>query len=143
AGYWRDAAATAAVMRPGGWYATGDLGRIDPGDGAVFIVGRLKELIIRSGFNVYPAEVEAVLNAFAPIRLSAVVGVPEGDGNEQVLAFVELRAGAALDEAALAQHLAAHLTAYKRPARVQVLPALPLTANGKLLKRALPLPAAP
>ncbi|GAP37444.1 class I adenylate-forming enzyme family protein [Piscinibacter sakaiensis] len=134
-GYFRDPEATAAVMR-GGWYASGDLGELRP-DGALFVVGRLKELIIRSGFNVYPAEVEAVLNAFPAIARSAVVGRDAGDGNEEVLAFVELRPGAALDRGALAAHLQEQLAPYKRPATVTVLAALPMTANGKILKRAL------
>ncbi|RIX77343.1 class I adenylate-forming enzyme family protein [Acidovorax cavernicola] len=135
-GYFRDAAATAQVMRPGGWYATGDLGRFDP-DGALFVVGRLKEMIIRSGFNVYPAEVEAVIGRFAGVHLCAVVGVPEADGNEQIVAFVELNLGAALDETALRAHLVEHLSPYKRPARIEVIDAMPTTANGKLLKREL------
>jgi acyl-CoA synthetase (AMP-forming)/AMP-acid ligase II len=92
-GYFRDAAATAQVMRPGGWYATGDLGRFGD-DGALFVVGRLKEMIIRSGFNVYPAEIEAVIGRFEGVHLCAVVGVPEADGNEQIVAFVELKPGA-------------------------------------------------
>jgi malonyl-CoA/methylmalonyl-CoA synthetase len=91
-GYFRDPEATAAVIRAGGWYASGDLGELHA-DGALFVVGRLKEMIIRSGFNVYPAEVEAVLNAFPAIERSAVVGRPEQDGNEDVVAYVELRHG--------------------------------------------------
>jgi acyl-CoA synthetase (AMP-forming)/AMP-acid ligase II len=136
-GYWRDPDATAAVMRPGGWYASGDLARRDPADGALFIVGRLKEMIIRSGFNVYPAEVEAALCAFAAIAQAAVLGQPEPDGNERVVAFVELRAGHTLDHAALAAHLRQRLAPYKRPARVHCVPALPLTTNGKVIKREL------
>lgn len=135
-GYFRDAAATAQVMRPGGWYATGDLGRFGP-DGALFVVGRLKEMIIRSGFNVYPAEVEAVIGRFGGVHLCAVVGVPEADGNEQVVAFVELEPGAVLDEAALRAHLAEHLSPYKRPTRIEVIDTMPTTPNGKLLKREL------
>ncbi|WP_454904309.1 class I adenylate-forming enzyme family protein [Variovorax gossypii] len=135
-GYFRDAAATAQVMRPGGWYATGDLGRFGP-DGALFVVGRLKEMIIRSGFNVYPAEVEAVIGRFDGVHLCAVVGVPEADGNEQVVAFVELKPDAVLDEAALRAHLVEHLSPYKRPSRIEVIDTMPTTANGKLLKREL------
>lgn len=133
-GYFRDAQATAQVMRPGGWYATGDLGRREA-DGAVFIVGRLKEMIIRSGFNVYPAEIETAINALGGVQQSAVVGLPEGDGNESIVAFVEMKAGAQFDETALACHLAERLAPYKRPARYVVLPQLPTTSNGKLLKR--------
>lgn len=135
-GYFRDPEATAAVMRPGGWYASGDLGQWGP-DGALHVVGRLKEMIIRSGFNVYPGEVESVLNAFPGIARSAVVGRPEADGNEEVLAFVELRHGATLDEAALRAHLREQLAPYKRPAAVRVVAELPSTASGKILKRAL------
>lgn len=135
-GYFRDAGATAQVTRPGGWYATGDLGRFDS-DGALFVVGRLKEMIIRSGFNVYPAEIEAVIGRFGGVHVCAVVGVPEADGNEQIVAFVELKPGALLDEAALRAHLVEHLSPYKRPARIEVIDAMPTTANGKLLKRAL------
>jgi acyl-CoA synthetase (AMP-forming)/AMP-acid ligase II len=135
-GYFRDAAATAQVMRPGGWYATGDLGRFGE-DGALFVVGRLKEMIIRSGFNVYPAEIEAVIGRFEGVHLCAVVGTPEADGNEQVVAFVELKPGAALDREALRAHLVEHLSPYKRPARIELIDAMPTTANGKLLKREL------
>lgn len=135
-GYFRDAAATAQVMRPGGWYATGDLGRFDA-DGALFVVGRLKEMIIRSGFNVYPAEIETVIGRFEGVHLCAVVGVPEPDGNEQIVAFVEMKPDAVLDEPALRAHLAEHLSPYKRPARIEVIDAMPATANGKLLKREL------
>ncbi|MDM0024398.1 class I adenylate-forming enzyme family protein [Variovorax saccharolyticus] len=135
-GYFRDAEATAQVMRPGGWYASGDLGRLAP-DGALSVVGRLKEMIIRSGFNVYPAEVEAVLNRFAGVHLSAVLGLPEADGNETIAAFIELEPGAVLDREALQAHLREHLSPYKRPSRIEVLAALPTTSTGKILKRAL------
>ena len=135
-GYFRDDPATQAVMRPGGWYASGDIGQIDQ-SGALFVVGRLKEMIIRSGFNVYPAEVEAVLNAWPAIQRSAVLGVPQADGNEQVQAFVDLRPGQVLDAQALELHLREHLSPYKRPARVRVLASLPMTLSGKVLKREL------
>jgi acyl-CoA synthetase (AMP-forming)/AMP-acid ligase II len=136
AGYFRDDAATAAVMRPGGWYASGDLGCLDHA-GALFVVGRLKEMIIRSGFNVYPAEVEAALHGFAAIRSAAVLGRPEGDGNEEVLAFVTLKPGYELNRAALDAHLRESLAPYKRPARIKVVDAFPMTLSGKVLKREL------
>jgi malonyl-CoA/methylmalonyl-CoA synthetase len=135
-GYFRDPEATAAVMREGGWYASGDLGELRE-DGALFVVGRLKEMIIRSGFNVYPAEVEAVLNAFPAIERSAVVGRPEQDGNEDVVAYVELRHGAALDEAALRLHLREHLAPYKQPSVIRTVTGFPMTGSGKVLKRKL------
>lgn len=135
-GYFRDPQATAQALRAGGWYQTGDLARRGA-DGAVTIVGRLKDMIIRSGFNVYPMEVETAINGFPGVQQSAVVGLAEADGNEQIVAFIELQAAASWDEAALGRHLAERLAAYKRPARCIVLPALPTTSNGKLLKRAL------
>ncbi|TWG88613.1 acyl-CoA synthetase (AMP-forming)/AMP-acid ligase II [Cupriavidus gilardii J11] len=135
-GYFRDPEATAAVMREGGWYASGDLGEMHA-DGALFVVGRLKEMIIRSGFNVYPAEVETALNSHPCIHRSAVVGRPEPDGNESIVAFVELRPGAALQLRSVQDHLAKRLAPYKRPAHIVALPELPTNNNGKILKRVL------
>ncbi len=135
-GYFRDAEATKAVMREGGWYASGDIGERGP-DGALFVVDRLKEMIIRSGFNVYPGEVESVLNAFPAVQRAAVVGRPEPDGNEEVVAFVQLREGATLDRTALHAHLRANLAPYKQPAQVHAVPEFPMTGNGKVLKREL------
>ena len=131
-GYYRNAAATSDAIRPGGWLATGDLARRAP-DGAVFIEGRLKELIIRSGFNVFPVEVEAVLNSHPAVSQSAVVGRAFA-GDEEVIAFVELVPGATVSDAALLAHCAASLAPYKRPARIVVMAALPAAASGKILK---------
>lgn len=136
AGYFRDPEATAAVMREGGWYASGDLGELHA-DGALFVVGRLKEMIIRSGFNVYPAEVELALNELPGVQRSAVVGRPEQDGNEEVIAFVELRPGATLDEAVARSHLRERLAPYKLPTHIVAVPELPTSHNGKVLKRQL------
>lgn len=113
-GYFRDADATAQVMRPGGWYASGDIGYV-AADSALFVVGRLKEMIIRSGFNVYPGEVEAVLSTFPGIQCAAVLG----------------------RLAALNAFLVDNLAPYKRPASVICVAALPMTLSGKVLKRAL------
>jgi acyl-CoA synthetase (AMP-forming)/AMP-acid ligase II len=135
-GYLGDEAATAQVMRPGGWYASGDLGYLAP-DGALFVVGRLKEMIIRSGFNVYPGEVEAVLNSFDGIQRSAVLGRRESDGNEKILAFVEPAPDAVIDMAALQAFIRENLAPYKRPARVVPIASLPMTHSGKVLKRSL------
>jgi len=133
-GYYRDAKSTAAALRDG-WLATGDLARIEP-DGAVFIEGRLKELIIRSGFNVFPVEVESVLNAHPDVSQSAVVG-REVEGNEEVVAFVEPVPGARVDPEAIIAFAAASLAPYKRPAEVIVLEKLPAAASGKVLKAKL------
>jgi acyl-CoA synthetase (AMP-forming)/AMP-acid ligase II len=133
-GYYRDPQATQETMRPGGWLATGDLAR-QGADGAYYIDGRLKELIIRSGFNVFPVEVEAVLNSHPEVTQSAVVGRTAGPSeDEEVVAFVELVPGARVTPAALLEHAAASLAPYKRPAEIIVVPALPAAANGKILK---------
>jgi long-chain acyl-CoA synthetase len=133
-GYYRELALTAAVIDSEGWFNTGDLARFE-GD-VLYIVGRTKEMIIRSGFNVYPAEIEAVLNSHKDVVQSAVVG-RKVDGNEEVVAFVQLIAGSRLSPSDLAAYLAPQLTSYKRPAEIIVLDALPATSTGKILKHKL------
>jgi acyl-CoA synthetase (AMP-forming)/AMP-acid ligase II len=146
-GYFRQPEATRACLDENGWLNTGDIARVDD-QGELFIVGRSKELIIRSGFNIYPPDVEAVLNAHPQVTLSAVVGrqVP---GNEEVVAFVQCAAGATLSEAELLSFAAERLAPYKRPCQVVLVEALPATATGKILKgklreraQALPSPMA-
>ena len=134
-GYYRNPELTAKTIDSYGWLDTGDIARQDA-SGALFIVGRAKELIIRSGFNVYPAEVEAVLNAHPAVLHSAVVGraVP---GNEEVVAFVELVPGRSVSPGELAAYVEGELAPYKRPAEIVVAASLPVAANGKILKRHL------
>ena len=133
-GYYRAPDLTAKAIDPDGWFNTGDLVRFD-GD-VMFVVGRTKEMIIRSGFNVYPAEVEAVLAQHPAVALSAVVGRPV-EGNEEIVAFVQLRHGAKATSSDLAAHCAAELTAYKRPTEIRIVEALPSTSTGKILKHKL------
>jgi acyl-CoA synthetase (AMP-forming)/AMP-acid ligase II len=133
-GYYKAAELTQKAIDGAGWFNTGDLARLD-GD-HLFIVGRTKEMIIRSGFNVYPAEVEAVLNAHREVVQSAVVGRAV-DGNEEVVAFVQPLPGSAVSAAELVAYAGAHLTSYKRPSEVILLPALPAAATGKILKHML------
>lgn len=135
-GYFRDPEITTQVMKPGGWYASGDLGRQDA-DGALQVVGRLKEMIIRSGFNVYPGEVEAVFLAWPGVQRAAVAGRKTADGNEDILAFIEPKPGAQLDLDALKAHAHEHLSPYKRPSVVALVPEMPMTLSGKVLKREL------
>lgn len=135
-GYYRDAEQTAQALLPGGWLSTGDIGYVDT-DGALFITGRSKDLIIRSGFNVYPQEVEAVINAFPGVRLSAVVGQTQDDGNEEVIAFYEAESGQEINEAALSAYLREHLAPYKRPARFVEIEQIPTTISGKIQKAPL------
>ncbi|MEO8838328.1 MAG: AMP-binding protein, partial [Herbaspirillum sp.] len=134
-GYCHAPELTAEVLTQDGWLRTGDLAQIEP-DGAVSIVGRSKELIIRSGFNVYPVEVEQVLNAYPDVLHSAVVGraVP---GNEEVVAFVEASHGNTIDMDALFVYLRQNLSPYKIPTQVLVLEHLPAAATGKILKKEL------
>jgi len=135
-GYYRDPEGTAAVVDADGWLDTGDLARQDA-DGALFIAGRSKELIIRSGFKVYPLEVETVLNAHPAVTQSAVVGRRLDDGNEEVVAFVQPAAGNALAPDVLDGWAAARLAPYKRPARIVFMDQLPAAASGKVLKHRL------
>jgi acyl-CoA synthetase (AMP-forming)/AMP-acid ligase II len=132
-GYYRDPEATAEAITVDGWLRTGDLARIGD-DGALFIVGRLKELIIRSGLNVHPVEVETVLNAHPAVAQSVVVSRQVADGNEEIVAFVELARGCTVDAGALAAHAAAQLAPYKRPSEIRVMDALPATPSGKVLR---------
>jgi acyl-CoA synthetase (AMP-forming)/AMP-acid ligase II len=135
-GYYRAPEQTAAAVKPGGWLNTGDMARQDA-DGALFIVGRTRELIIRSGFNVFPLEVETVLNAHPAVTQSAVVGRQLADGNEEVVAFVQPVPRAQVDADALQAWAGARLAPYKRPSRIVLMEALPAAATGKVLKHVL------
>jgi long-chain acyl-CoA synthetase len=134
-GYWRRPEATAEAIRDG-WFRTGDLGTLDE-DGDLRIVDRLKELIIRGGYNVYPREVEEVLYQHPDIVEAAVIGVPDPTYGEEVAAAIVLRSGATLSTAELRTWAKERLSAYKVPHLVQVLPALPKGPSGKILKRAI------
>jgi acyl-CoA synthetase (AMP-forming)/AMP-acid ligase II len=105
-------------------------------DGNLFIVGRTKELIVRFGFNVYPAEVEAVLNAHPAVVRTAVIGrLVEGvAGDEEVIAFVQLSPGSPITAIELSGFAAQHLAPYKRPSQILVVPTMPLTPTGKIIK---------
>jgi acyl-CoA synthetase (AMP-forming)/AMP-acid ligase II len=133
-GYYRSPEETAAAVNAEGWFNTGDLARLQ--NGYLFIVGRTKELIIRFGENVYPAEVEAVLNAHPAVVRSAVVGraVEGSQGGEEIIAYVQLATLSTVSESDLAQHAARHLAPYKRPTQILLVSAMPLTPTGKVIK---------
>ncbi len=135
-GYWRNPAKTAKDMRADGFFITGDLGMID-GNGYVHIVGRGKDLIISGGYNVYPREVEAELDALATIDESAVIGVSHADFGEAVIAVLVPLAGAVIDEAAVRKAMAARLARYKLPKAYVIRDALPRNAMGKVIKQQL------
>ena len=135
-GYYRNLSETAKVLSPDGWFSTGDLGYIDAA-GNVHVTGRKKELIIRSGFNVYPLEVEAALNQHPDVVHAAVIGVPR-DGNEEIVAFIHpAGSGTSLTPDLLKAHLAGRLAPYKHPTRWVFSQDLPAAPSGKILKAKL------
>lgn len=134
-GYWHDPEATAQAIRDG-WFHTGDVGHIDS-DGYLFIVDRMKDIIIRGGFNVYPRDVEEVLIGHPAVAVCAVVGRPDAQHGEEVVAFVQLNAGAQASPDELVDYAKAHLSAIKYPREVHVLDQLPLTSIGKLDRKAV------
>jgi long-chain acyl-CoA synthetase len=135
-GYWNLPEATAECF-PDGWFRTGDLGHVDA-DGFVYVVDRLKDVIIRGGENVYSAEVEAVLFEHPAVADVAVVGVPHRELGEEVAAVVEVRPGTAVSAAELRGHVARRLAAFKVPTTVRFIDRpLPRNAVGKVLKREL------
>ncbi|GGC86650.1 class I adenylate-forming enzyme family protein [Chelatococcus reniformis] len=133
-GYYRAPEATAAAIDADGWFKTGDLARFAGED--MYIVGRSKELIIRSGFNVYPPEVEAVLSSHPDVVQSAVIGRAV-EGNEEVVGYVQLLPGSKLSSADLLAFVRPLLTPYKRPAEIVILDVLPASSTGKILKHKL------
>ncbi len=134
-GYWQRPEETARVFTPDGFFKTGDIGVIDA-QGYVRIVDRKKDMILVSGFNVYPNEIEDVAVSHPGVLEAAAVGVPDPASGESVLLFV-VRADPALDEATLRGFLAERLTGYKRPRRIEFRDELPKTPVGKILRRAL------
>ncbi|MET8024200.1 class I adenylate-forming enzyme family protein [Streptomyces avermitilis] len=134
-GYWRLPEATAETF-PEGELRTGDIGFMDP-QGWLYVVDRKKDMINASGFKVWPREVEDVLYTHPAVREAAVVGVPDGYRGETVKAYISLRPGADEDPAAFAAYCKERLAAYKYPRQVEILPDLPKTASGKILRREL------
>ncbi|MFH8341396.1 class I adenylate-forming enzyme family protein [Streptomyces sp. AM6-12] len=134
-GYWRRPDATAETF-PGGELRTGDIGFMDP-RGWLYVVDRKKDMINASGFKVWPREVEDVLYTHPAVREAAVVGVPDGYRGETVKAYISLRPGADADPDELAVYCKERLAAYKYPRQVEILPELPKTSSGKILRREL------
>jgi long-chain acyl-CoA synthetase len=134
-GYWGRPEETEIALA-GGELRTGDVGKMDA-DGWLYIVDRRKDLIIASGYKVWPREVEDVLCAHPDVREAAVVGVPDAYRGETVSAFVSPVAGAAPTAEALIEYCRERLAAYKRPRTVTIVDELPKTASGKILRREL------
>ena len=134
--------ATEEVITEDGWFLTGDLGRVDA-DGFVYVVGRLKDMIIRGGLNVYPREVEEVLHQHPAIAEAAVVGFPDARLGEEIAAAVVLRPGSEVELSELREWIKERVAAYKYPRRIWRVDALPKGPTGKILKRAITVPEAP
>ena len=135
-GYWRLPEKTAEEFTADAWFKTGDVGRFDA-QGYLTIVGRSKDLVITGGYNVYPAEVEGLLNELAGVQESAVIGVPHADFGEAVIAVVVARVGAAPQAAELIAELKSRIAHFKVPKQVFVVAELPRNAMGKVLKNVL------
>jgi long-chain acyl-CoA synthetase len=120
----------------GGWFHTGDIGRVDP-DGYFFLIDRLKDVIKRKGYSVYPAEVEQVLMSHPAVSGAGVVGVPDEALGEEVKAVVTLRQGKQATEEELISYCKERLAAYKHPRRIEFRDKLPMNPSGKVLRRAL------
>jgi long-chain acyl-CoA synthetase len=134
-GYWNRPDATKATL-PGGELRTGDVGFMDS-DGWFYLVDRKKDMIVASGFKVWPREVEDTLVRHPAVREAAVIGVPDAYRGETVWAFVSLRPGASATPEELTDFCRAELAAYKYPRRIEIVPDLPKTPTGKLLRREL------
>lgn len=134
-GYYRRPAETAAAIRDG-WFHTGDIGRMDE-DANFYVVDRLKDMVIRGGFNVYPRELEEVLMTHEAVAQVAVIGVPHETYGEEVKAVLVLRPGKQATPEAIIAWCKERMAAYKYPRIVEIVAALPMTATGKILKRAL------
>jgi long-chain acyl-CoA synthetase len=135
-GYLDDPVATAEVLLADGWCRTGDVG-IQDDDGTLYLVGRSKDLINVSGFNVAPVEVEAVLQQHESVSAAVVVGEPDPVSGERVAAYVTLSPGAEVTPEALIEHCRGRLSGYKVPSSVRVVDRLPLTAIGKRVRAEL------
>ena len=136
AGYWRMPEKTREEFTADGWFRTGDVGRFDA-HGYLTIVGRSKDLVISGGYNVYPAEVESLLNEMPGVAESAVVGVPHPDFGEAVVALVVGKPGAALEPESMIATLKGRIANFKVPKRVFVVKELPRNAMGKVQKNVL------
>jgi long-chain acyl-CoA synthetase len=136
AGYWEDPEATARVLDEDGWLRTGDVAVVDD-DGFLYLVDRAKDLIIVSGFNVFPAEVEEVLLQHPGIEACAVVGVPHPHTGESVKAYVKVRDGVSVEEDDVIGFCAERLARYKCPNKVWFVDDIPRGLGGKVLRRLL------
>ncbi len=135
-GYWQRPEATAEVIDADGWFKTGDIGVIQE-DGYIRIVDRKKDMILVSGFNVYPNELEDVLASLPGVLQCAAIGIPDEKSGEAIKLFVVVKPGESLTKEQVMQHMHDNLTGYKRPRYVEFRDSLPTTNVGKILRREL------
>ncbi len=136
AGYWRNPEGTAASFTPDGWLRTGDVGRVDE-DGYLHLLDRKKDVIVSGGENVHSREVEEAVLSHPAVAECAVIGIPDARWGEGVMAYVVTRAGQALDEPTIIEHVRARIASYKKPRAVAFVPELPRLPHGKVDKKAL------
>ena len=134
-GYFNNPEVTKEALR-GGWFHTGDIGYFDE-DGYLYIVDRLKDMIIRGGYNVYPREIEEVLIQHPDISLVAVIGVPHDEWGEEIKACIVLKEGSKCSEEDVINFAKSKIAAYKYPRLIEFYESLPLNATGKILKTKL------
>ncbi len=135
-GYWNMPEKTKEEFTADGWFKTGDMGRWDQ-EGYLALVGRSKDLIITGGYNVYPKEIEILLDDIAGVEESAVIGIPHPDFGEAVTAVVVAKPGVTLTESDLMGHVKGKIANYKVPKRIHVVAALPRNVMGKVQKNVL------
>jgi fatty-acyl-CoA synthase len=135
-GYWEDEARTAEAIDAAGWMHTGDLATIDA-DGCCNIVGRIKDLVIRGGENVYPREIEEFLYRHPAVQDVQVIGVPDKKFGEELCAWIVLKPGEALDEAAVRDFCRGQIAHYKVPRHIRFVDGFPTTVTGKVQKFAM------
>jgi long-chain acyl-CoA synthetase len=136
AGYWRRPEETAKAMTDDGYFRSGDIGILNP-DGTLRIVDRMKDMVLVSGFNVYPNEIEDVLAGHPKVLESAVIGLPDDNSGEAVAAYIVLRPGESATPEEIRSYCKESLTGYKVPRHVSFRSELPKTNVGKVLRRAL------
>ncbi len=136
AGYWNLPQETKAAFDEQGFFRTGDMGRVDS-DGHLFITGRIKEMMIIAGENVFPREIEEVLDRHPSVKASAVIGMPDESRGELPIAFVELKEGETFDEVAIRTWCREHLAQFKVPREIRLLDPLPRNPTGKIMRRSL------
>ena len=134
-GYWRDPQKTAASFF-GDWFRSGDIGHLDQ-DGFLFLTDRKKDMIISGGENIASSEVERVIYRLEQVSEAAVVGLPDAQWGERVVAVVVVKAGARLTHAELESHCREHLAGFKVPRQLFLRESLPRNPSGKILKRVL------